>query len=63
MELRGTILQQLLFIQNFGLDFLSELTQYFKKVTYVADDFLFMEKDKAESIFYIIQGKIAMIHK
>jgi|TARA_B110000285_G_C15121435_1_gene617414 hypothetical protein len=54
MELRGKILQQLHFIQNFGLDFLSELTQYFKKVTYVADDFLFMEKDKAESIFYII---------
>lgn len=63
MELRGTILIRLPFIHNFGLDFLSELTQYFKKVTYVADDFLFMEKDKAESIFYIIQGKIAMIHK
>jgi CRP-like cAMP-binding protein len=42
---------------------LSELTQYFKKVTYVADDFLFMEKDKAESIFYIVGGKVAMIHK
>lgn len=63
MELRGTILKKLYFIQNFGLDFLSELTQYFKKVTYVADDFLFMEKDKAESIFYIVGGKVAMIHK
>jgi len=29
----------------------------------VADDFLFMEKDKAESIFYIVGGKVAMIHK
>ena len=50
-------------MQDFGLDFLSELTAYFQKVTYVSDDFIFMEKDKAECIYYIIQGKVAMIHK
>lgn len=32
-------------------------------MTYVADDFLFMEKDRAEYIYFIIQGKVAMIHK
>ena len=32
-------------------------------MTYVADDFLFMEKDRAEYIYYITQGKVAMIHK
>jgi len=32
-------------------------------MTFVTDDFLFMEKDKSESLFYILQGKVAMIHK
>ena len=63
MHLRGRILKSIYFIEDFGLDFLSDLTQFFRKMTYVADDFIFMEKDKAQSIFYIIQGKVAMIHK
>ena len=63
MYLRGRILRQISFIGDFGLDFLSELTLHFRKVTYVADDFLFMEKDRAEYIYFIIQGKVAMIHK
>ena len=45
------------------MDFLIELTAFFHKVTFVADDFIFMEKDRAENIYYIIQGKVAMIHK
>lgn len=32
-------------------------------MTFVADDFLFMEKDKSESMMYILQGKVAMLHK
>ena len=63
IHLRGRILKSIDFIEDFGLDFLSELTLYFRKMTYVTDDFIFMEKDKAQSIFYIIQGKVAMIHK
>mmetsp|Transcript_38413 Transcript_38413/g.58491 ORF Transcript_38413/g.58491 Transcript_38413/m.58491 type:complete len:101 (+) Transcript_38413:1901-2203(+) len=63
MYLRGRILCRIiLFIGGFGLDFLSELTLYFTNFTYVADDFLFMEKDRAEYIYFIIQGKVAMIH-
>lgn len=42
------------FFHDFGPDFLSELTLNFKHLTYVADDFMFMERDKAESIYYII---------
>ena len=42
---------------------MTELTSQFKKTTFVSDDFLFMEKDKAECIYFIIQGKVAMIHK
>jgi hypothetical protein len=63
MHLRGRILQSIYFLEEFGLDFLSDLAQYFKKMTYITGDYLFMEKDKARSIFYIIQGRVAMIHK
>jgi hyperpolarization activated cyclic nucleotide-gated potassium channel 2 len=63
MYLKGQILKKIHFIQDFGIDFMTELTSHFKKVTFVSDDFLFMEKDKAECIYFIIQGKVAMIHK
>lgn len=63
MHLRGRILKSIFFLEDLGLDFLSDLTQFFKKMTYITDDFLFIEKDKARSIFFIIQGKVAMIHK
>lgn len=54
MHLRGRILKSIFFLEDLGLDFLSDLTQFFKKMTYITDDFLFIEKDKARSIFYII---------
>jgi hypothetical protein len=63
MYLKGQILKKINFIQDFGIDFMTELSNHFKKVTFVSDDFLFMEKDKAECIYFIIQGKVAMIHK
>ena len=56
-------MSKIYFIKDFGIDFMTELTTCFKKVTFVSEDFLFMEKDKAECIYYIIQGKVAMIHK
>jgi hyperpolarization activated cyclic nucleotide-gated potassium channel 2 len=54
MYLKGQILFKINFIQDFGIDFMTELTSQFKKVTFVSDDFLFMEKDKAEYIYFII---------
>lgn len=29
--------------------------------TYVTDDIIFMERDKAESFYYITEGRVAMI--
>ena len=51
------------FFKDFGYDFISEIASNFGMATYVADDFIFMEKDKAECLYYIAQGKVAMIHK
>lgn len=50
-------------MESFGLDFLSELTMKIEQTSYISDDFIFMEKDKAECMYYIISGQVAMIHK
>jgi signal-transduction protein with cAMP-binding, CBS, and nucleotidyltransferase domain len=63
MILRGRILKKIHFMEDLGLDFLSELTTYITIQSYISDDFIFMENDKAESMFYILQGQVAMIHK
>ena len=50
-------------MENFGLDFLSELTMKLESTSFIQDDFIFMEKDKADCMYFIITGKVAMIHK
>jgi len=40
--LNGRILKSMKFFENFGLDFLSELTFYFKVFTFAIDDYLFV---------------------
>lgn len=61
MYIRGRTLKKIIILEKFGLDFISELAIYFERATYVVDDFLFVENDKAEFIYYIESGKIAMI--
>lgn len=59
--LRAKTISDIAFIKPFGLDFISELAMYFKNVTYAHDEFLFVEKDKAQIIYFINRGKVAMI--
>ena len=63
MYIRGRILKRIKILEKFGLDFISELAIYFERATYVVDDFLFIENDKAEYIYYIETGKIAILQK
>ena len=63
MILRGKVIEKISFVQDFGYDFIGDISTHFHKATYVSDDFIFMEKDKAECLYYIAQGKVAMIHK
>ena len=39
--LNGRILKSMKFFTPFGIDFLSELTFYFKKMTFAIEDFVF----------------------
>ena len=63
MILRGKIIDRISFVQGFGIDFKGDISTHFHRATYVSDDFIFMEKDKAECLYYITQGKVAMLHK
>ena len=42
---------------------MTEMVNYMLQKTMVKDDYLFIEKDEADCIYYIEVGKIAMIHK
>lgn len=63
MHLRGRVLSNITLFKSFGLEFMSELSYKFTAVTYVTDDILFVENDRADSMYYINEGKVAMIHK
>lgn len=63
MHLRGRVLSGISMFQPFGLDYLSEMTSYFHSQTFVIDDFIFVENDKSECLYTIVEGKVAMIHK
>ena len=53
MILRGKIIDRISFVQGFGIDFKGDISTHFHRATYVSDDFIFMEKDKAECLYYI----------
>lgn len=61
--LRAKTISEIAFLKPFGLDFISELAMYFKNMTYAQDEFLFIEKDKAQKIYFICRGKVAMLQK
>jgi CRP-like cAMP-binding protein len=62
--LNGRILRSMKFFEvGFEIDFLSELTFYFQMKSYSNEDFLFQEGSEPLYIYYIVSGKIAMVHK
>lgn len=63
MHLRGRVLSNISTFKSFGLEFMAELASKFQSVTYVIDDMLFVENDPATNLYYINEGKIAMIQK
>jgi len=61
--LNGQILHKIQVLLKFRLDFLSELTFIMIKKSYSVNDNLIVEEDLGDELFYIVQGKIAIIHK
>ena len=42
---------------------ITEMVNFMFKKSLVRDDYLFIEKDEADCIYYIESGQVAMIHK
>ena len=61
--LRGRTISNIAFIKVFGVEFISQLTNFFKTATFAQEEFIFHERDKSQSIIYIHRGKCAMIEK
>lgn len=63
-HLTGRILLEVdLFSKNFNMDFLSSMTHIFNKKSYAVDDNIIYEDQIGDEIFFIVQGKVAIIHK
>jgi signal-transduction protein with cAMP-binding, CBS, and nucleotidyltransferase domain len=63
MHLRGRILSNIPLFKPFGFDFLSQVAYKFETTMFVVDDVIFVENDVSDSMYYITEGKIALIHK
>lgn len=59
----GKILKNIEVLCKFPIDFLSNLSLILIKKTFSADDNLIVEKEKGDDIFFMIQGKVSIIHK
>ena len=56
IHLKSKILYQIHFLKDFGLDFICECTKVLKNMISVSDDYIFMEKDRADCFYFIVQG-------
>lgn len=61
--LNGKILKSVSVLSEFPLEFLSHLTFVLIKRSYSVDEYVFNEGDKEKNIFFITNGKVALIHK
>ena len=61
----GRILTKISFLDRskFGIEMMSEMINYMQKKILVKDDYLFIEKDEADCVYYIEVGSVAMLHK
>ena len=61
----GRILTKISFldIKNFGIEMITEMVDHMHKKSVVKDDYLFIEKDEADCVYYIENGQVAMVHK
>ena len=61
--LNGKIWHNITVFNNFSIGFLSQLTFIFLKKTYSLDENIIVEQDLGDEIFYIVGGKVGLIHK
>ena len=61
--LNARILRIIKVFSNFEIDFLSEITFIIQKETYANDEDILVEGDQGGQLFFIVKGKVALIHK
>ena len=61
----GRILSKISFLDKskFGIEMITEMVDSMHKKSLVKDDYLFIEKDEADCVYYIEVGSVAMLHK
>ena len=60
--LNGQIIHKIDAMRKFDIVFLSELTFKLKKKAYSLEENLVVEQDYGDEIFFITQGRVAMLH-
>ena len=63
LYLNGRILKDIKVFEDFDLEFLSEITFIFCQVTYMIDDNIIVEEDPGGKVFFIVKGKVAILHR
>lgn len=61
--LNGKILQSIEILCKFPIEFLSNLSFIFTKSTYSIDENIFIEKEDGHELFFIVNGKVNIIHR
>ena len=62
LYLNGRILKNIPLLEDFELEFLSEITFIFTSATYMIDDNIIVEGDPGGKLFFIVKGKATIIH-
>jgi CRP-like cAMP-binding protein len=63
LHLNGRILKHVLLFEDFEIEFLSEITFIFGTMVFMIDDNIITEGDPGGKIFFIVKGKVTIIHR
>lgn len=63
LYLNGRILKNIPLLEDFDIEFLSEITFMFGNMTYMIDDNIIVEGDPGGKCFFIIKGKVTIISR
>lgn len=61
--LNGKIFQNIDVLNNFPIEFLSNLSFILNKKTYALDENLINENEFGNELFFIVTGKVSIVHK
>lgn len=63
MQLNARVLKNIKVLTNFDIEYLSQLTFTISMATFSIDEDIVVEGDEGNTMYYIVNGKAAIIHK